>query len=408
MANARTRARSEGPVTGLHENWIDENDPHREVLCTNYSQSETMDDYVVPNFQSRIAQGDVINNPCTYVKTTRRSIGTGSSHIELVSGWRHIEGDGTLTEFRQTYPGSPWVSSAGIAVPSEPDGIQDALKLGALGNVDRSPYSFAEDLAEWRETLRFLRDPLGSLRKLSEAFKKDTRKLLSKKKHLTKAKAIADVWLTYRFALSPLVRSANDLLEAASTRTHRPERRTARYSETWSDFDSAEDVRAPTATSPHLWASSAHVEGDYRAGILYEVSNPLNDWRFKYGLRFKDIPETIWAVMPYSFMVDRSFNISQSMRGLSSFLDPNVEILAAWIVKRLTSVQSVTYTGYDYSGALSISVIPDTIVTEKFTYDRTVWVPEISDLIPDLDIKGLINSSTKVADLSALILQNLR
>jgi hypothetical protein len=146
------------------------------------------------------------------------------------------------------------------------------------------------------------------------------------------------------------------------------------------------------------------------AGIWYEVDNPIVDWRYKYGLRFKDIPETLWAILPLSFMVDRMYNLSQTMRGLSSFLDPNLTILGAWTTTKVDTIETITWIGHVSPIVESVQeAYTDTIVKTTESYNRQTWEPVFTDLFPDyVRLEGLIDTSEKFADTAALLWSYLR
>lgn len=368
-------------------------------------EEETISDEITPGFHSASAEGAVVINPVSHVKYSTKPRGSGV----LLYKRKYANYNEEYRCENQT-AGHLKVSPGRICtIPSVPVPTYDmvsAAKLQALGNLDRTPYSFAEDLAEMHETLRFLRDPLGSLRKLSQEFKGRVDSLLDLKRNLSRADAIANVWLQYQFAFLPLIRSANDAIASVGNKTRRPKRRTARGRSVFSGSDSDTQV----TLDGYYSHASVTTESTVRAGILYEVTNPLEDWQFKYGLRFKDIPETLWAIFPYSFMVDRIFNLSQSVRGLVSFLDPNVNILGAW-----DSVKSSTISIQGIDDVVSPNVIetmlkfvPDEMEYEEHSYTRNVWVPSIGDLLPEVRLGDLIDTSTKIADLAALIWQRIR
>lgn len=405
MSSPRHRTRESGPVTGISQRIV-KNSSGSVVQSDDYQVTlhhtvETMDDVVTQDFAERSGSGEVIINPMTYVKDSTETIGSG--YHEWVSN--------TNQTYIKTGPGMTEAvilrnASGVVPAPNAPEPSYDmssAAKHQALGNIDRSPYAFMEDVFEFRETLRFLRNPLGSIRKLSKEFNRDVRVLKKRYRQKSLADAIADVWLQYQFAFSPLLRSSLDLIEAQQDKTHRPERRTARGSSKFEDMASAhEEVNGRLSTS------SVQVMLVERAGVLYEVANPLNDWRYKYGLRFKNIPETLWAVLPYSFMVDRVWDISESIRGITAFLDPNVKILGAWTTTRSETITARTYLGYEGPNVQSVvSMVPDTYQTKRFVYSRASWNIEVGDFVPGTELEGLINSSTKIADLAALIYRNI-
>jgi hypothetical protein len=219
----------------------------------------------------------------------------------------------------------------------------------------------------------------------------------------TFAQSASEIWLTYRFAVMPLVRSIVTLLEAQSTDvSYRPERQTAR------SIEPLEKVRASGSQAIQWWNSNTQTYVvncretiDLRLGILYEIDNPVADIWYKYGLRVKDIPETAWNLLPLSFMVDRFINISNSVRGLTNLSDPNVDILTGWIVTKREFVLEYTLTALNESGYTHI-VTPDTVYRREFTYQREVWEPGLQDTIPGFTPHELINSATKLTDLITL------
>jgi hypothetical protein len=147
------------------------------------------------------------------------------------------------------------------------------------------------------------------------------------------------------------------------------------------------------------------VEREVRAGILFEVDNPVESVWYKYGLRLKDIPETAWNLLPLSFMVDHFINISQTIRGITNLTDPSVKNLAAWITTKSNTVKTTSMTALNESGYTS-SVTPDLIYEKTFTYSREVWMPGLEHTVPGIDFLGLVNSAAKITDLSALIVAN--
>jgi hypothetical protein len=197
-------------------------------------------------------------------------------------------------------------------------------------------------------------------------------------------------------------------MEAYETeKVYRPERRISR-SHWIAPSKSDSRIVSKTATGrTFTYKCSAISSGSVRAGILYEVENPVVNLQYKYGLRFKVIPTTFWAVMPLSFMVDRFYHISNFFSGVSNLLDPNVKILGAWVVSKRERLQSIGVRSISESGYTS-TIVPDDIVDKSFFYSREVWEPSLEDAIPTLNLKGLVDSSAKVTDLMALIIQNFK
>jgi hypothetical protein len=298
---------------------------------------------------------------------------------------------------------------------SEDDLIQDS-KLQALSHVDETPYAFGEDVGEIKETVQFLRRPFSSLLKLGKHFdrnlaraltKKNRRRRYNKLRQLSQySQEVANAWTEVRFAASPLVRSTLDLVESASwyNGATPPQRLIARghneneisqsdiYNHYWS------------GTVYDVWKREWKGTIDVSAGILYEISNPVHDLRWRLGLRVQDVPETIWQLLPYSFMVDRVLDVSKMVRSLTTLADPRVKILAGWVRQTYNGERSLSYVNQVNPG-WTVTVSPDVTSEKESFYDRQPWIPTASDTIPRVKPLGLVDDITKTLDLAALTYQ---
>jgi len=379
-----------------------------------YSRSrKAISDVLTPNFHSRIRRGDIINNAAT-ITASDNPVPGGNYAYDV----KYDNGEvGVINATGPMYDNAvgKWLPGPSFAPdPSNGLDLGAMAKLKALSNIDSTPYSFAEDLAEIRTTVRHLISRGKLLKELNTSFDKRIRrfKRLSRgKKASTVARETSQLWLEYRFAISPLVRSIADLMEAANEKLKsRPERLTSRGFEQWSDSSSQ---TVPYGGSRNLRANRTHESSiKVGAGVLYSVSNPLSGFRFKYGLRNKDIPVTVWAIVPYSFMVDRVFNISQALRAITNLWDPDVHIHAAWC---RTSRETRTVYNVNGSAVGSDSNNPQQwhfsgtdLPIESFEYVRVPWTPSIADAIPTPTWVKLVDSFTKIADITALAHVNVK
>lgn len=384
---------------------------HHRLGCLISSYSKVMDDVVTPDFARKMSHGEVVNNPCRLEVESTTSGGGSTRYIENSTGYTVYEGDGGS----QTYYQSCNLGEAANLrnLPDTPD-LSDALarvKMKAIANIDSTPASMLEDVAEIRETLRFLKSPLTSLAGLAKRFRNDVKKRssrMAKVKHYVGAsKDISDVWLTYRFAATPLVQSSLDAYRALTeTQATLPERKTARNSV---KDHSVVNAQPRVYYTPTIWDVYEHdqaVISAVRAGILYQVSNPVSDIQFKLGLRAKDIPETLWAVLPYSFVVDRMVDISSGIRALTNLADPNVEILAGWTTMKLERETRLKFVS-EVNPGWTVIVNGDDFIKRSFVYDRTPWTPTVLDAWPRLNVAGLVDDAKSIADLCSLVIQRL-
>ena len=358
--------------------------------------ADTMSDYVVERFHQRIAAGEIINNPCVYRRSTRSV--TGSMQFLKYS-------NGSLV-YTITGPYTARNREAGN-VPSQLDveieDTQRRCKLVALANLDSTPYAFGEDVLEIKETLKFLKNPIGSLLDLSTQFRRAYRKKRAAAKDgYELLQAHSAVWLQYQFAFSPLVRSAQDVLEVYQSKPpHIPERVSSRGIVN----NEASDTRSIAGWADFVYDETVDRTREGKASILYEVSNPVRDWNFRLGLRAKDIPTTLWQVFPLSFMVDRLVDISSFSKGVINLADPRVKVLSGCY--RVKDFKKNTLLISDRNDPDTTILSSDTVTDTEFSYQRAVWHPSVEDTVPELTPRNVVDTATKMTDTLALIIANV-
>lgn len=388
-------------------------------IVDSYTCSETMSDYVDPGFHTRMKNGEVFNHPMSYT-ANRMSLSENQSKwfkrkTDDPTWWMRLtEGNYTAHALKKTFKPAGYKTNE----CSAPIDVERQAKQACLADVDSTPYEFFEDIAELRETIRFLRNPLESLKNVSKSFKK-------KKDHINtrpwqykrRAKALADLWAQYRFAAAPLVRSIMSALEAYNERDKklRPARRTAHGHR----FSEALPVSSALSTFAHTSYPTDICHWEYvktservlrgHASIYYEVSNPLDNWNFRLGLRLKDIPVTLWEVVPLSFMVDRLVNIKNAISGVLNLSDPTVAFLASSYTTRDDRHVKLSCVNqwYGYNNFQTTLSDHDHILYEDFRYDRVIWDPGLTDTIPAITPKYLVNDVRRATDLIALIIGRL-
>jgi hypothetical protein len=371
-----------------------------------------MTDYVTSNYHQVVRDGGIVNHPMTYEETTLKTSGTGHYYAQYLTHpeW-YYNGVGPITAIYMAFMSREVDQGLHNVADLTADGkLRDMAKQSALANVDSSPYEFGEDLFELRETIQFLRNPLTALQQAAKAFSARKRYISKMTDAKRKAKALAGLWNQYRFAMSPLIRSCLTALEAFNDRSSNPAtRRTAR------GFASDRDEFLEEGVEHDLFGGAVELSTNdlewvtvkTHAAILYEVSNPLYDWKFKLGLRLKDIPTTMWQVFPLSFMVDRLYNISNAIRGAMNLLDPSISILAANVTYRQKSfrqcsLQSINQPGY------YVEISSDHVEYFRYNYWRDPYTVSVSDIKPTLDWEYPVKDITHITDLIAIILSLIK
>jgi hypothetical protein len=388
----------------------------------NNTQRDICKDTVTPGYRDLVADGEIINNDCYMSFETNRVTENGSYYQRDANGhllWYIEEGP---VSCRNILFDSQKIQT----VHDTPDDLAIA-KQQALANIDTTPYGFAEDVGEILETLRFIKDPLESLKEVSRAMKRSKHKLVLKQRRKRKgsttnkyknlaeaglaaatdeASALSGAFLAHQFALQPLIRSIDDAISSVVKYTPPPPvRRTAR-GKVVSKLTETEPFQDGSPSTHWAHVNTLDSVHDTRAAILYEVKDLINDWRFKYGLRGKDIPRTFWDLFPYSFMIDRLFHIGNTISGLTNLADASVKILAASTTVRKTRTHSSEIVDRALSNQ-TFEIQNAFQIDESFIYDRQVWTPTVFDTFPRLTPLNLIKDAQSTAELVSLIFSNI-
>lgn len=366
---------------------------------------EAMEDVVIQNYQALIQAGRIINNPCWYSHTSKESGGGGVTftHKAAYPSTSDFTRTGQVTAnyaFNEGYFSWGLVDKPSLMLD---DDLVARSRLVALANLDATPYAFGEDTLELKETFRFLRNPLSGVLNATNTFFVRSRGLGKKERIHAHASAYTDLWLEFQFAASPLFRSICDAVDAyVKGQGVYPARLTARGFAKDDDDKSGTHthLRSGPKTDVFDWSWAKSVE--YHSSILYEVTNPIRDWRFTLGLRMKDLPTTMWQVVPLSFMVDRLVDVSSFSKGAINIGDPRVKILSGMTRLKSAEEKNLRYTSATRPDR-TFSGSGDLIVEKSFLYDRKPWKPTFLDTVPKPHWQGLVDEATKVADLCAIL-----
>lgn len=401
----RTRSEVVGPIVEVYRIV---NQTGGLVFSANHtvaSSTKTMTDTVTPNFRKRVKAGEVINNAAIMTEVTALSTGTSGGKFILKTNplaYQEFSPDGKGSNTRYVLSQNAGLAATSNLVPSQRTSLTAQAKQTAIANIDQSDFSIGQDIAELRETLNLLRNPLGSLERLSRAFKKDLQKYLLRRKGKEVTKAIAEVYASYQFGISPLLRSADTIARSLLMYDKPTQRRTARG---FAYGSGSKSERKQTSGNVIMRCDHNHeLTESVQAVILYETENVKYSLLRKYGIEPRDFPSIYWEVLPYSFMVDRVINIGNMVAGVRGLTSPGVRILSA--CSRYKATRTLTSVGeYVSHGSYNRSYWHyDPYVSTTFTYDRSVWVPSFGDTVPIPKFSGLVDSATKVTDLVSLIL----
>lgn len=368
-----------------------------------------MVDFVTPGWREAIARGEIVNNYMT-ATTTGFSQGGGSvgeSHPSDPSRYYWYMNNAPVTSYWWADAPLNKVITNDLTFSSVPQGLEHLVRLECLANVDKTPYAFMEDILEFHKTIGFISDTFLSMNKILRNFNSLRNTFV--RSGMSPAKAAASAWLQYRYALRPIWMSANNLAMALDDKTRtRPKRSTAR-SKREKNNSAERDVVMSWSTLPGItrtFHKKLTSEWKIRAGIIYEVSNPVYDFGYRFGVRPKDWPVGLYNILPYSFILEWFISFEKSLKALINLADPNVHILAGWVSMKEDNLLVTRLTDFTSSGGWQkTSLSADDWITYSYKRGRMPWTPSILDTIPVPELKL---DFSKALDLTAIAIQLLR
>lgn len=313
------------------------------------SKSDTLRDVVNHNYKQRVAAGEIFNNPC--YRVTRSFEETPGSYV-----YQH-----KITGKTGSYNGSVLgrMKAVGVASDTLPtvhlpyDSIVNNAMLAALADVDSSQFNFGEDLAEISKTISSLKGIATDLIDVATSFQRGVwragvRELRGKTALDSAIKshdAVAKAWLKARYEYRPLVISLGDLLsvywgalDAMSNKVR------GRATGTAEGQDSASG--SYILNVGHLIDVDYVVQHHYKArGFILYTSDIKNTVSRQLGLGMKDLIPTLWAVTPYSFLIDRFLNVTDLIRAAQNAFDTRIKVLASGVSTSYSYVTSEEITG---------------------------------------------------------------
>jgi hypothetical protein len=325
-------------------------------------ESRYIYDAVTPGFKTRSRKGEVFVNIMHSVhKQKTANFGEWRRDIATCPG-----------SPKRQYANTPYAHSTGMThddlwakIPTV--SLDNLLRLAgteALANVAEPTVMGLLELAEFNKTAKLVDRPVTQLKyEVEQAKRRKNRGRFSRLK--TVGEFISSNWLKYRYGITPLVLTANELVKLA-TEVKKGPRITARGSTT----DSASDS-GTSAASAYFWDVDfdwyASLDVHVRAGVLYEQQFTTLQ---RAGLYVSDIPAVAWELIPYSFVADWLVNTGDVISALTP--KSNVRELARWTTVQQVSVATFTYQGSwnNISGWVNTSAPSGSYTIKEVSKDR--------------------------------------
>lgn len=314
-----------------------------------HEKTRTMTDYVTPDFKKQSAKGFVVNNPLTILETEFFREPISWEENRILWRWTNCSG----TQVKVCYAGGrahgERLGLLGTSFLPEPtlspsiDTMRDLSLTNAYAKANEAEIDSLASVGELGETVRSLRDITYRAVKLVRKLRKGD--LAYVWKELT-PKQLADRWMEGRYAIRPLVYDMVSVHSALTRkRTYDVVRKTYRSSRSASAEVSQNNIALYTLTEGGytIWtlfgSKQTRVEVSVRSGLLAALAEISEATIWGLNRPF----ESIWELVPMSFVMDWFFNVGQTISAWSP--KPGMKTLASWTTVTKTVTQSIQTNG---------------------------------------------------------------
>lgn len=355
----RTRALLVGNrvLSGGSYQWLTSqgNQPATPVDPLVVATTKRTDDIVTPGYKQLVANGHLVNNP--YSSVSRKITGgdTGDYTIE----WNGPVNQATLVNTGYGFRDACGYMTDGFTPPL-PNyyNLVRYTQTKALSGVEAASLQTGVAVGEFAETMRMLVSPLRGLtnwlvradrqykrdlkaygrkaletkskvrtdryrmkllRANAKGLDKETRSLLER--YISGGNNAADVVLSYNLGWKPFLSDIDTLLHKIPS-LQVVERRWSRATRD-QDFDTSDSYSNSMSTALAKIDTNTKTSVKVRAGVLYadrfEVSH-------HFGTRLADVPETVWELIPFSFLVDYVVNVGDYLGALRARAYSNIQL----------------------------------------------------------------------------------
>ncbi len=298
---------------------------------------KTITDVVVPDFFARSKRGEIFNNR-VWISKIEHDYASSPGVITKPDAC----GAGKDAVFTQDpYWADGWFPGYLTADTSLFSNLATLAGTQAAASVMEPTVYGLVELAEAKETMKFLRRPIDDTLTLTDKIRKSR---AFRRSGLILGDYLAKNWLKYRYALTPLALTMQDIVKLA-TLDKSSRRQTARGFAKASNSDSDSVLCAPSGSWAVVADREVNFERSVRAGILYEYEFR---WLAENGVSLREIPSALYELVPYSFVADWFVNLGDYIRAITPV--SGVSYLSSWTTTKDVVESS---NSYDFTGGPS-------------------------------------------------------
>lgn len=360
MSRTRSRSNSSGTETlstssSYYRTFPNDPSRGRELYGTNTGSStviqskseEVMTDTVTPGFKKLSSKGSTVFSPLQKTKTETLDYATPFTRNDVV--W--YPNSNTKKSFFEetlhtgTVASSYLLNSSYSAIPDVSSTRNRAI-TSAFSNVSLSDANVIATLGESKQTIISLVSALRSVHKIFFRFSRTRTELLFKFKKMKKAdhvKLLADLWMKARYELRPLYYECMGYAKALQAEPK------PRFRQTFRGFAEDSGTLPDAYVDKAVWyrtiksKTTARFTVQCRAGVLTDV----NGASLKMSLGVYEIPQGLWELVPYSFVLDWFINMGDLIASWTP--KPQFKVLGSWVTTTVTTTYTTTMSGITIS-----------------------------------------------------------
>lgn len=263
-----------------------------------------------------------------------------------------------VSGFPQNYAVTEWKGYPIYSLPNSltpPQDVLDRVRNRAIrtfiqrANQARSTILGGQDLGEWKETVRAVTNPLGTLKRFildHVAVSKKRLRRIKRSGSTSFQKVLADTYLEFTFGWNPLASDIGQAVGALRTRYNNPDK--VNISANASESFSSSNTMATLFQSNYIRAvqsvlSYGTVQHRLKGCVLTDVTDGTRSVQQVLGLLPENFVPTVWELIPYSFVVDYFVNIGDIVNAYAfrrSNLSWGVETKRTLSIKKYGSVST--------------------------------------------------------------------
>lgn len=368
---------------------------------------EYMRDFVTKGFRKKQAKGEVFSSPLVHRKNYW--------HLGD-NGWKVQSTAGGITYYGECT--GNWMSAQlglpnHLSIPASTLAIELESDTACWAAVVKPDVQIGVTTAELLKTLRMLRSPFKAIidlvrkKELSYRYIKGSRKTRNvTRRKPTKAETInaaESSWLEARYGWRPLLNEIEAILEALQKEF--PPRLVARAKRSQTDSETATYISNHGVFSiPYTVVTTRSTT--VRSGILYDYSTEFDN---TFGTTWRDMPGTMYQLVPFSFVVGWFINIESFLEALVP--KQGIRHLAMWrtvkqqtVTTRTTGSASINpgYSGWSVTRSPGAT---ESVVTNSTTRSPVLYSPALTFKTGSLQA---VLQDARSLDILAILLQTLK